>query len=53
MNPTDEELLHAFYAGETTALKRLAERHDLVLWRIAYEILQTRTGSAVQALRGG
>ena len=50
MNPTDEELLHAFYAGDTTALERLAERQDPLLARIAYLILLTRTGSEVQAL---
>jgi len=50
MNPTDEELLHAFYAGDTAALDQLAERHDQLLWQIANLILVTRTGSAVQAL---
>jgi hypothetical protein len=50
MDPTDEDVLHAFYAGDNTALERLVERHDLLLWQIAFEILKTRTGSAVQAL---
>jgi hypothetical protein len=51
MDPTDEELLHAFYAaGDTSTLERLAERLDPFLARIAYQILQARTGSALQAL---
>lgn len=50
MNPTDEELLHAFYIGDTAALEQLAERHGALLGRVAYLILRARTGSAVQAL---
>ena len=50
MPPTDEELLHAFYAGDTDALERLDERHYLLLWEVAFLILQARTGSTVQAL---
>jgi hypothetical protein len=50
MNPTDEELLHAFYAGETDALARLVDRHHPLLWWFAYRILRARTGSAIQAL---
>ncbi len=50
MKPTDEELLHAFYAGDSAAIARLAERHDSVLSRVAYLILEARTGSEVQAL---
>jgi hypothetical protein len=50
MNGTDEELLHAFYACDTAALERLAQRHDPMLRRCAYLILLTRTGSVVQAL---
>ena len=49
MSPTDEELLHAFYAGDSDALERMADRHDPVLWGLAYLILKARTGSAVQA----
>jgi|GEM_PF-5522928 len=49
MMPTDEELLHNFYAGDSTALQRLVERHQRILGRIAYLILQTRTGSEAQA----
>jgi hypothetical protein len=51
MNPTDEELLHAFYAGDNAAIESLIERHDALLWQVAFLILQTRTGSAVQAWR--
>jgi hypothetical protein len=50
MNPTDEELLHAFYDCDASALERLAKRLDPLLARIANLILQTRTGSAAQAL---
>ena len=47
MNPTDEELLHAFYAGDTDALDRLVQRLDPSLRQVAYLILLARTGSAV------
>ena len=47
MSPTDEELLHGFYACETAALQRLAERLDPFLARVAGLILRARTGSAV------
>ncbi len=50
MNPTDEELLHSFYAGDTAALGSLVTRHEPLLRQVAFLILQTRTGSAVQAL---
>jgi hypothetical protein len=53
MNPTDEELLHAFYnaaATDTAALQQLADRLDSALGQIAYQILVVRTGSALQAL---
>src|SRR5258706_16455111 len=49
MNPTDEELLHAFYAGDSAAVERLAERHTVMLWQLAYLILLARTGSTAQA----
>ncbi len=51
MSPTDEELLHAFYSCDDTALQQLAARLDPFLARVAHLILQARTGSAVQALR--
>jgi hypothetical protein len=47
---TDEELLHAFYAGDVAALDELARRHNPVLEGIARLIVQARTGSALQAL---
>jgi hypothetical protein len=50
MNPTDEELLHAFYTGDIAALVTLTERHTPLLARIASQILETRTGSVIQAL---
>src|SRR4051812_17158054 len=50
MNPTDEELLHTFYAGDTAAIEQLMKRLDTILWQIAYQILLTRTGSGVQVL---
>jgi hypothetical protein len=49
MSPSDEELLHAFYAGDNAAIERLVERHDPLLRRIAYLILEARTGSQLQA----
>jgi hypothetical protein len=49
MNPTDERLLHDFYACDTSALERLAERLDPLLARIAQQFVCARTGSAVQA----
>ncbi len=51
MHPTDEELLHAFYAGDVAALETLTERYTPLLGRIASQILETRTGSVIQALR--
>jgi hypothetical protein len=50
MNPTDEELLHAFYAGDNEAVKSLAVRHDPLLWEVAFLILRARTGSVARAL---
>lgn len=50
MNPTDEELLHSFYAGENVALESLVERHVQLMWQVAFLILQARTGSATHAL---
>jgi hypothetical protein len=50
MTPTDEELLHAFYAGDNAALERLADRHRWLLGRVTFLILRARTGSEVQAL---
>jgi len=49
MSPTDEELLHTFYAGETAALEQLVERHWSMFSKIAKLILEVRTGSALQA----
>lgn len=50
MDPTDERLLHDFYACDAAALERLAARHDPLLARVAHLILVARTGSQVQAL---
>ncbi len=50
MNPTDEDLMHRFYAGGLDALYELAQRYDPTLSQIAVLILTARTGSAVQAL---
>jgi hypothetical protein len=50
MGPSDEELLHAFYAGDDAAMARLIERHSPLLEQIALLILQARTGSPVHAL---
>ena len=49
MSPSDEQLLHRFYAGQTDALDVLAGRYDPILARIAYQILLVRAGSAAQA----
>src|SRR5438067_1505428 len=49
MNPTDEELLHAYYAGDSAALDQLIGRHDELLSEFAYRILVVRTGSPIQA----
>jgi hypothetical protein len=46
MERIDEALLHAFYAGDKTALKQLAERMNPTLASIVNVILQMRTGSA-------
>jgi hypothetical protein len=51
MNPTDEDLLHTFYAGDSGALEQLIGRYSRLLRRLAYLILRKRTGSKVQALR--
>ncbi len=50
MNPTEEELLHAFYGCDSAALDRLAERIDPLLSAVALEVLKVRAGSAMQAL---
>lgn len=50
MVPTDEDLLHRFYAGDTGALERIADRHTPLLARLAHMILVVRTGSEVQSL---
>ena len=47
---TDEELLHAFYAGDDVALERLVERHEELLAEVARLLLEGRTGSPVQVL---
>jgi hypothetical protein len=49
MNPTQEQLLHAFYNCDQAALVRLAQILNPALAMIAFEILQVRTGSAIQA----
>lgn len=38
MNP-DEQLLHQFYLGNTSALDELARRFDPILARVAFQIL--------------
>jgi hypothetical protein len=50
MGPSDEELLHAFYAGDAAALEGLMERHSPLLEQVALLILQARAGSRAQAL---
>jgi hypothetical protein len=50
MSRTDETLMHAFYAGETSALDDLATRYDTMFTRIVYLILFARTASETQAL---
>lgn len=50
MNSSDEELMHAFYAGEVSALDHLAFRHGQTLAQVSYLILLARTGSVVQSL---
>jgi hypothetical protein len=50
MDPTDEKLLHDFYAGDTPALEQLARRLDPILARIVYQIIRARTGSSKQAM---
>ena len=47
--PTDEELLHAFYAGDDVALHRLGDRLGEFLFEIALLILRAR-GVASAAL---
>lgn len=47
--PTHEQLLHAFYAGNASALDELSARLDPILARIALLILQAR-GIALAAL---
>lgn len=49
MNPTDEELMHDFYADNESALVELATRFDFLLGQVAYLILFARTGSEVQS----
>ncbi len=50
MNPTDEELLQAFYTGNDEALEQLMDRHDPLLSQVASLILTERTGSSLQVL---
>jgi hypothetical protein len=50
MDPTDEELLHAFYAGDDGGLEQLDARHTAMLTEIGHLILEARTGSALQAV---
>ena len=47
MEPTDEELMHAFYGGDTTALNQLSLRVDPILGRLAFLFLQARNGSGL------
>jgi hypothetical protein len=50
MEPSDERLLHAFYAGDNAALDQLAARHDPILARFAHLILLARAASMPLAL---
>jgi hypothetical protein len=50
MSPSDEQLLHTFYAGDNTALEQLAARHDPMLARVAHLILLARAAAAPLAL---
>ncbi len=50
MEPTDEELMHAFYGGDTTALNQLSLRVDPILGRLAFLFLQARNGSGLLSL---
>ena len=50
MPPSDEKLLHDFYAGDNAALEQLAARHDRILVRVAHLILLARTASMSLAL---
>ena len=50
MPPSDEELLHAFYAGDNAALNKLVRRFDTILTRIARLILVARGVAAGLAL---
>jgi hypothetical protein len=49
MSPTDERLMHDFYACNTLALDELAVRYDPLLATVALQILRVRTGSEMQA----
>jgi len=49
MSPTDEELLHAFYAGDNSALDLLFDRYEPNLAQMGRLILELRTGSTIQA----
>ena len=49
MQPTDEELMHAYYGGNSAALDSLAARLDPLLARAARDILTHRTGSPARA----
>jgi hypothetical protein len=46
MEPTDEALLHAFYAGDQAALVQLGVRLNPALANVAIVILHVRTNSA-------
>lgn len=50
MGPTDEELLHEFYKGNTAALEQLAARRDPILVRTALLALWARSGSMTHAM---
>jgi hypothetical protein len=50
MRPSDEDLLHAFYAGDDAALEEIRERYDSILARFAQLFLFGRGIAMAQVL---